>query len=119
MSLVHFYLLNSIEYTLKYNLTPTFRPGGKLDVPTEYLHLDGNSLSTDDLVQLGNFRYKIKVSVIIQVHFNQLISQQTAFGIMRELWPYRASISSCSILIHLHSMGSKLYGFVCQGHSSL
>jgi len=37
-------------------------PGGKLDKPTEYLHLDGSSLSTDDLVQLGHWRYKIKLT---------------------------------------------------------
>merc|ERR1711892_1092529 len=34
--------------------------GGKL--PDEYLHLDGNSLSTDDLVQLGYGRYKIALT---------------------------------------------------------
>jgi len=35
---------------------------GALGVPTEYLHLDGNCLSTDDLVQLGHYRYKIKLT---------------------------------------------------------
>ncbi len=30
-------------------------------LPDEYLFLDGNSLSTDDLLQLGKGRYKIKV----------------------------------------------------------
>ena len=35
--------------------------GGKTEKPTEYILLDGCSLSTDDLVQLGNNMYKIKV----------------------------------------------------------
>merc|ERR1711962_884804 len=37
-------------------------PGGKLTMPEEYLHLDGESLSVDDLVQLGKGRYKIKLT---------------------------------------------------------
>ena len=37
-------------------------PGGKFELPDEYLFLDGNSLSTDDLVQLGKGKYKIKLT---------------------------------------------------------
>eukprot|EP00095_Tigriopus_kingsejongensis_P002256 maker-scaffold478_size161223-snap-gene-0.29 protein:Tk02256 transcript:maker-scaffold478_size161223-snap-gene-0.29-mRNA-1 annotation:"histidine ammonia-lyase" len=37
-------------------------PGGKFELPDEYLFLDGNSLSTDDLLQLGKGRYKIKLT---------------------------------------------------------
>ena len=37
--------------------------GGKTEMPTEYILLDGCSLSTDDLVQLGNNMYKIKVNL--------------------------------------------------------
>ena len=37
--------------------------GGDVQVPTEYLSLDGYSLSTDDLVQLGRNMYKIKVNI--------------------------------------------------------
>jgi len=37
-------------------------PGGKLTMPEEYLHLDGESLSTDDLVQLGKGRFKIALT---------------------------------------------------------
>ncbi len=34
---------------------------GQFCLPDEYLYLDGNSLSTDDLLQLGKGRYKIRV----------------------------------------------------------
>merc|ERR1711971_354624 len=37
-------------------------PGGKLTMPEEYLSLDGESLSTDDLVQLGKGRFKIALT---------------------------------------------------------
>jgi len=37
-------------------------PGGKLTLPEEYLHLDGESLSIDDLVQLGKGMYKIGIT---------------------------------------------------------
>ena len=37
-------------------------PGGKFELPDEYMFLDGNSLSTDDLLQLGKGRYKIKLT---------------------------------------------------------
>ncbi|XP_059090551.1 histidine ammonia-lyase-like [Tigriopus californicus] len=37
-------------------------PGGKFQLPDEYLFLDGNSLSTDDLLQLGKGRFKIKLT---------------------------------------------------------
>jgi len=37
-------------------------PGGKFQMPDEYLALDGNSLSTDDLRQLGKGRYKIRLT---------------------------------------------------------
>ena len=33
--------------------------GGKLQLPDEYLALDGNSLATDDLLQLGKGMYKV------------------------------------------------------------
>ncbi|CAB4058645.1 hutH [Lepeophtheirus salmonis] len=36
--------------------------GGKLELPDNYLHLDGNSLSTDDLLQLGKGHYKIRLT---------------------------------------------------------
>ncbi|GAB6033675.1 hypothetical protein CHUAL_013733 [Chamberlinius hualienensis] len=35
---------------------------GLFTEPSEYLSLDGNSLSTDDLLNLGNNRYKIRLS---------------------------------------------------------
>ncbi|XP_071439403.1 histidine ammonia-lyase-like [Hetaerina americana] len=35
---------------------------GKYEPPNEYILLDGNSLSTDDLLQLGRGRYKIKLT---------------------------------------------------------
>ena len=35
---------------------------GSMELPTEYMLLDGYSLSTDDLLQLGKNRYKIKVT---------------------------------------------------------
>ena len=37
-------------------------PGGKFEMPDEYMFLDGCSLSTDDLLQLGKGRYKIKMT---------------------------------------------------------
>ena len=37
-------------------------PGGKFEIPDKYLFLDGNSLSTDDLLQLGKGRFKIKLT---------------------------------------------------------
>merc|ERR1719193_113876 len=37
-------------------------PGGKFEIPDEYLLLDGCSLATDDLLQLGKGRYKIKLT---------------------------------------------------------
>ncbi|QQP42394.1 Histidine ammonia-lyase, partial [Caligus rogercresseyi] len=36
--------------------------GGKLELPDNYLHLDGCSLSTDDLLQLGKGCYKIRLT---------------------------------------------------------
>jgi len=33
--------------------------GGKMEIPDEYIYVDGNSLSIDDLVQLGKGRFKI------------------------------------------------------------
>merc|ERR1711962_431626 len=36
--------------------------GGTIDLPTEYMLLDGYSLSTDDLLQLGKNRFKIKLT---------------------------------------------------------
>merc|ERR1712062_21894 len=36
--------------------------GGNLELPTEYMLLDGCSLSTDDLLQLGKNMYKIKLT---------------------------------------------------------
>jgi len=33
--------------------------GGKMEIPDEYIYMDGNSLSIDDLVQLGKGRFKI------------------------------------------------------------
>ena len=39
-----------------------FSSGGKLQLPEEYLLLDGNSLSTDDLLQLGKGLYKIRLT---------------------------------------------------------
>ena len=35
--------------------------GGKLQLPDEYLALDGNSLATDDLLQLGKGMYKVGI----------------------------------------------------------
>ena len=37
-------------------------PGGKFELPEEFLFLDGCSLSTDDLLQLGKGRFKIKLT---------------------------------------------------------
>ena len=39
-----------------------YSSGGDVKLPTEYMLLDGCSLSTDDLVQLGKNMYKIKVT---------------------------------------------------------
>ena len=39
-----------------------YSPGGKFQMPEDYLALDGNSLSTDDLRQLGKGRYKIRIT---------------------------------------------------------
>jgi histidine ammonia-lyase len=37
-------------------------PGGKFEIPDKFLCLDGNSLSTDDLLQLGKGMFKIKLT---------------------------------------------------------
>jgi len=37
-------------------------PGGKFEIPDNYLYLDGNSLSVDDLVELGKFHFKINLT---------------------------------------------------------
>jgi histidine ammonia-lyase len=37
-------------------------PGGKFELPDVYMFLDGYSLSTDDLLQLGKGRYKIRLT---------------------------------------------------------
>ena len=37
-------------------------PGGKFELPDVFMFLDGNSLSTDDLLQLGKGRYKIRLT---------------------------------------------------------
>lgn len=37
-------------------------PGGKFELPDEYMFVDGCSLSTDDLLQLGKGRYKIRMT---------------------------------------------------------
>jgi len=37
-------------------------PGGKFEIPDDYLSLDGCSLSIDDLVHLGKGRFKIKLT---------------------------------------------------------
>ena len=37
-------------------------PGGKFELPNVFMSLDGCSLSTDDLVELGKGRYKIKLT---------------------------------------------------------
>eukprot|EP00092_Neocalanus_flemingeri_P003503 GFUD01003757.1.p1 GENE.GFUD01003757.1~~GFUD01003757.1.p1 ORF type:complete len:676 (-),score=161.97 GFUD01003757.1:197-2224(-) len=37
-------------------------PGGKFEIPDVYLYLDGNSLSIDDLVQLGKGHFKINLT---------------------------------------------------------
>jgi len=37
-------------------------PGGKFELPDEYMALDGNSLSTDDLLQLGKGKFKIRLT---------------------------------------------------------
>jgi len=41
---------------------PSQVPGGKFEIPNNYLSLDGCSLSVDDLVQLGKGQYKIKLT---------------------------------------------------------
>jgi len=48
------------EAEIKY--VPEQIPGGKFQMPEDYLALDGNSLSTDDLRQLGKGRYKIRIT---------------------------------------------------------
>ena len=37
-------------------------PGGKFRLPDDYMHMDGYSLSTDDLLQLGKGLYKIRLT---------------------------------------------------------
>ena len=37
-------------------------PGGRFEIPDNYLYLDGNSLSVDDLVELGKFHFKINLT---------------------------------------------------------
>ena len=54
------------------SLLSSFRHGGNMDLPTEYMLLDGYSLSTDDLLQLGKNRYKIKVMEIYSILSNQI-----------------------------------------------
>lgn len=49
-----------IDAEIKY--VPEQIPGGKFTLPDEYMLLDGNSLSTDDLLQLGLGRYKIQMT---------------------------------------------------------
>jgi len=41
---------------------PSQVPGGKFEIPNNYLSLDGCSLSVDDLVQLGRGQFKIKLT---------------------------------------------------------
>jgi len=41
---------------------PSQVPGGKFEIPNNYLSLDGCSLSVDDLVQLGKGQFKIKLT---------------------------------------------------------
>ena len=41
---------------------PSQVPGGKFEIPNVFMSLDGCSLSTDDLVELGKGRYKIKLT---------------------------------------------------------
>jgi len=48
------------EAEVKY--VPSQVPGGKFALPDVFLSLDGNTLSIDDLVQLGKGRYKIKLT---------------------------------------------------------
>ena len=64
-------------------------PGGKFELPDEYMFLDGNSLSTDDLLQLGRGRYKInitkeaeaKVNASREVIENIVKNNQVVYGI--------------------------------------
>ncbi|XP_065350144.1 histidine ammonia-lyase-like [Cloeon dipterum] len=51
---------NNPETTV--NLEEYTTMNGKYEPPEEYIFLDGNTLSTDDLVQLGKSRYKIKLT---------------------------------------------------------
>ena len=53
-----------------------------MDLPTEYLFLDGYSLSTDDLLQLGKNRYKIKVIEI----YKYFLLIETIFLIFYDKW---------------------------------
>ena len=52
--------------------------GGKMELPTEYMFLDGCSLSTDDLVQLGKNMYKIKVTETL-IYYNNILLYQILF----------------------------------------
>lgn len=51
---------NLSQADIKY--VPEQISGGKLQLPDEYLALDGNSLATDDLLQLGKGMYKIRLT---------------------------------------------------------
>eukprot|EP00090_Calanus_glacialis_P010774 TRINITY_DN1923_c0_g1_i1.p1 TRINITY_DN1923_c0_g1~~TRINITY_DN1923_c0_g1_i1.p1 ORF type:complete len:693 (-),score=180.37 TRINITY_DN1923_c0_g1_i1:97-1956(-) len=51
---------SSAEAEVKYVTSQI--PGGKFEIPDVYLYLDGNSLSIDDLVQLGKGHFKINLT---------------------------------------------------------
>ena len=54
--------MNNLAPSGSFYCTFSYSPGGKFQMPEDYLALDGNSLSTDDLRQLGKGRYKIRIT---------------------------------------------------------
>ena len=55
--LIHSYIYPKLSPYFYIFFAPS--SGGKLQLPDEYLALDGNSLATDDLLQLGKGMYKV------------------------------------------------------------
>lgn len=56
--------------------------GGKEKIPEEFFFLDGETLATDDLLNLGRFRYRIKLTTESQKKVKK--ARDLVEGIMRE-----------------------------------